>query len=175
VEFDLGHFLIREWRRGDEESLVRHANNPNVVRTLRDRFPHPYTRADADSWIAHASAENPVTNFALIVDGQAVGGIGFIRQDDVARRSVELGYWLGEPYWGRGIVTDAVRAISEFIFANFDVCRIYAIVFESNPASVRVLEKAGFVCEGRQRRAVTKNGETLDSLMYARVKEQDEL
>ena len=175
MEFDLGHFLIREWRRGDEESLVRHANNPKVVRTLRDRFPHPYTRADADLWIAHASAEDPITNFALVVDGQAVGGIGFMRQDDVSRRSVEIGYWLGEAYWGRGIATAAVCALSDYIFASFDVCRIYASVFDTNGASIRVLEKAGFVCEGRQRRAVTKNGETLDSLMYARVKEQDEV
>lgn len=169
MEIDLVHFLIREWRRGDEEPLVRHANNPRIARNLRDRFPHPYTRADADWWIAHASAERPTTNFAIVVAGEAVGGIGFVRQDDVARRSVEIGYWLGEPYWGRGIATDALRAMSEHIFTNFDVCRIYATAFESNPASIRVLEKAGFACEGRMRKAVTKNGHTLDAVLYARV------
>jgi [ribosomal protein S5]-alanine N-acetyltransferase len=172
VEIDLGRFLIREWRRGDEEALVRHANNPNVARNMRDRFPHPYTSADAQWWIAHAIAQSPSTDFAIVVDGEAAGGIGFIRQEDVARRSVEIGYWLGEAYWGRGIATDAVRALSEHIFANFDICRIYSTVFELNPASIRVLEKAGYAYEGRQRKAVTKNGETLDALMYALIKDE---
>ena len=171
VEIDLRHFLIREWRRGDEGSLVRHANNPNVSRNMRDRFPHPYTRADADWWIGHASAQMPPTNFAIVVDGEAAGGIGFILQEDVSRRSAEIGYWLGEAYWGRGIATDAVRAMTDHIFANFDVCRIYATVFESNPASSRVLDNAGFVLEGRLRKAVTKSGETIDALMYAVLRE----
>ena len=171
MEIDLEHFLIREWRRGDEESLVRHANNPNVARNLRDRFPHPYTSDDAHWWIAHVSGQSPPTSFAIVVDGEAAGGIGFIVQEDVARRSVEIGYWLGETYWGRGIATAAVRAISERVFATLDVCRIYATVFESNPASWRVLEKAGFVFEGRLRKAVTKSGDTIDALMYALVNE----
>ena len=128
MEIDLGRFLVREWRRGDEDALVRHANNPNVARNMRDRFPHPYTSADAQWWIAHASAQSPSTDFAIVVDGEAAGGIGFILQEDVARRSVEIGYWLGEAYWGRGIATDAVRALSEHIFANFDICRIYSTV-----------------------------------------------
>jgi ribosomal-protein-alanine N-acetyltransferase len=170
VEIDLGRFLIREWRRGDEDSLVRHANNPNVSRNMRDRFPHPYTRADADWWIAHAGAQSPQTDFAIVVDGEAAGGIGFILQEDVSRRSAEIGYWLGEAYWGRGIATYAVRAVSEHIFATFDICRVYATVFESNPASARVLEKAGFVLEGRLRKAVTKSGDTIDALMYAAVR-----
>ena len=169
MEIDLGHFLIREWRPGDEESLVRHAHNPNVSRNMRDRFPHPYTRADADWWIARAGGQAPQTDFAIVVEGEAAGGIGFILQEDVSRRSAEIGYWLGDAYWGRGIATDAVRAVSGHIFANFDVCRIYATVFESNPASRRVLEKARYTYEGRLRRAVTKNGETLDALMYALI------
>jgi RimJ/RimL family protein N-acetyltransferase len=171
VEILLGHLLLREWRRGDEAWLVRHANNPKVAQNLRDRFPHPYTLDDANRWIAHASAEDPVTNFAIVADGEAVGGIGVLRQQDVDRRSVEIGYWLGEAYWGRGFATDAVCAVTEYAFANFDICRIYATVFESNPASVRVLEKAGYTCEGRLRNAVTKDGRTMDSLLYALVKE----
>lgn len=139
---------------------------------MRDRFPHPYTRSDADWWIAHASAQMPPTDFAIVVNGDAAGGIGFILHEDVARRSVEIGYWLGEAYWGRGIATGAVRAVSDHIFATFDVCRIYATVFASNPASVRVLEKAGYAYEGRQRKAVTKNRETLDALMYALIKDE---
>ena len=171
MELDLGSFVIREWRRGDEESLVRHANNPNVARNLRDRFPHPYTLEDAKTWMAHAVAEDPVTNFAIAVSGEAVGGIGFERQQDISCRSLELGYWLGEAYWGRGIVTEAVRALSQHMFAHFDVCRIYATVFEENPASVRVLEKAEFTCEGRLRKAATKGGHTFDLLLYALVNE----
>jgi [ribosomal protein S5]-alanine N-acetyltransferase len=171
VEIDLGHSLIREWRRGDEEALARHANNPNVSRNMRDRFPHPYSRADAAWWIARAGAQSPQTDFAIVVEGEAAGGIGFILQEDVSRRSVEIGYWLGEAFWGRGIATDAVRAMTDHIFANFDVCRIYATVFESNPASSRVLDKAGFILEGRLRKAVTKSGETIDALMYAMLKE----
>jgi RimJ/RimL family protein N-acetyltransferase len=171
MEIHVGPFLLREWRHGDGEALVRHANNPKISRNLRDRFPYPYTIDDANWWIAHASAQSPPTNFAIVVDGEAAGGIGFIPQEDISRRSVEIGYWLGEAYWGRGITTEAVRALSGHIFATFDICRIYATVFESNPASWRVLEKAGFVYEGRLRKAVTKSGKTIDARMYAVVKE----
>ena len=171
MEIDLGHFVIREWRHGDEESLVRHANNPNVSRTLREIFPYPYTMDDATRWIACASAKSQTTDFAIVVDGEAAGGIGFVLPGDVGRRSAEIGYWLGEACWGQGIMTDALRAISDYIFSNFDVCRISSIVFESNPASARVLEKAGYSCEGRQRKAVTKNGVTMDALMYSLIRE----
>ncbi len=172
MEINLGHFLIRDWRHGDEESLVRHANNPKIWRNVRDRFPHPYTLDDAMWWIDHANGEDPMTSFAIVVDGEAVGGIGFFRQEDIFRRSVEIGYWLGEAFWGRGIVTTAVRAMSDYIFANFDVCRIYAGVFEWNPASMRVLEKAGYICEGRMRKAATKDGQTIDEFVYALIKEE---
>src|SRR5437868_1751743 len=172
MEIDLGHFLIRDWRHGDEETLARHANNPKIWRNVRDRFPHPYTLDDAKWWIEHASSENPMTSFAIVVDGEAAGGIGFFLQEDIFRRSVEIGYWLGEAFWGRGIVTDAVRAMSEYIFANFDVCRIYAGVFEWNPGSMRVLEKAGYVLEGRMRKAATKDGQTIDEFIYALVREE---
>lgn len=171
MEIDRGRYLIRNFRPGDEDALVRHANNPKIWRNVRDRFPHPYTRADAEWWIAHTSSENPEASFAIVVDGEAVGAIGFIPQEDVFRRSVEMGYWLGEEYWGKGIVTDAVRALSDYIFANLDVCRIYATVFEWNPGSRRVLEKAGFQFEGRLRKAVTKDGQTIDEFMYALVRE----
>ena len=174
MEIDLGHFLIRDWRRGDEESLARHANNPKIWRNVRDRFPHPYTLDDAKAWIERASTDRPMTSFAIVVDGEAVGGVGFFLQEDIFRRSVEIGYWLGEAFWGRGIVTDAVRAMSEYIFANFDVCRIYAGVFEWNPASMRVLEKAGYVFEARMRKAATKEGQTIDEFIYALVKEESD-
>jgi len=172
MEIDLGHFLIRDWRHGDEDGLVRHANNPKIWRNVRDRFPYPYTLDDATWWINHANSEVPMTSFAIVVDGEAAGGIGFMMQEDIFRRSVEIGYWLGEAFWGRGIVTNAVRAMSEYIFANFDICRIYAGVFEWNLASMRVLEKAGFALEGRMRKAATKDGQTIDEFIYALVREE---
>ena len=172
MEIRIRDFLIREWRRGDEASRVRHANNPNVSRNLREIFPYPYTADEATRWITHASSKTPTTDFAIVVDGEAAGGIGFVQRGDVERRSVDIGYWLGEAHWGKGIMTDVVRAVGDHIFANFDVCRIQTIVFESNPASIRVLEKAGYSYEGRQRKAVTKSGVTMDALMYALVTEK---
>ncbi len=171
MELRLKSCIIRPWRAGDEESLVRHANNYKIWRNVRDRFPHPYTMDDARAWIDFASAEKPMTNFAIVVDGAAVGGIGLILQSDILQRSAEIGYWLGEELWGRGIVSEAVRALSEWAFANFDLCRIFAGVLEWNPASMRVLEKAGFQFEARLRKAVTKEGVTMDDFIYAIVRE----
>ena len=105
MELDLGSFIIREWRRGDEPSLARNANNRKVWINLRDAFPHPYTMEDARRWVEKAGSEYPSTSFAIVVDKEAVGGIGIVLQPDVFRRSAEIGYWLGEEYWGRGIVT----------------------------------------------------------------------
>jgi RimJ/RimL family protein N-acetyltransferase len=170
MEITLERCTLRSWRRGDELSLVRYANNRNVWRNLRDRFPHPYTAADADAWLAHVSAQAPVASFAIVVDGEAVGGIGLEPGTDVHRRSAEIGYWLGEPFWGRGIATEALRAVTEYAFRTFDICRLEAAVFEWNPASARVLEKAGYTLEGRARLAVTKDGRTGDRLLYALVR-----
>lgn len=138
---------------------------------LRDRFPYPYTDRDARNWLECVVGHQPETNFAISVAGEAVGGIGFILQPDVARRSAEIGYWLGEKFWGRGIVTEAVIAVTDHAFANHDLCRVYAHVFEWNRASARVLEKAGYQFEGRMRKSVTKDGQTIDQLMYAVIRE----
>jgi RimJ/RimL family protein N-acetyltransferase len=162
---------IRSWEQGDLASLVRHADNRNVWRNLRDRFPHPYTEDDGRAWLQAALSQDPETHFAIEIGGEAVGGIGIVLGVDVARRSAEIGYWLGEPFWGRGIMSEAVRTFTDWAFAQFDVVRIQADVFAWNPASTRVLEKAGFVLEGRLRNAVTKNGETIDQLVYARLRE----
>ena len=170
MELDLGSFIIREWRRGDEPSLARNANNRKVWINLRDAFPHPYTMEDARRWVEKAGSEYPLTSFAIVVDKEAVGGIGIVLQPDVFRRSAEIGYWLGEEYWGRGIVTEALRALTDYAFANFDLCRIYAGVFESNPASMRVLEKAGYEFEARMKKAVTKDGKTMDDFIYAIIR-----
>jgi ribosomal-protein-alanine N-acetyltransferase len=161
---------LRAWQPGDEESLVHHANNKKVWINLRDSFPHPYTASDALSWIQKASAETPQRNFAIVVHGKAVGAIGFILKEDVYRRSAEIGFWLGEEFWGQGIVTEALSAVTEYAFANFDFCRLYACVFEWNPASMRVLEKAGYNLEARLKKAVTKEGKTIDEFLYAIVR-----
>lgn len=163
--------VLRPWQPSDIEALVRQANNRNIWRNLRDRFPHPYTRAAAEDWIRY-SAENPQElSFAIEVAGEAVGGIGLILGQDVGHRSAEIGYWLSEQYWGRGIVTEAVRALTEHAFASFDLCRIWANVFAWNPGSMRVLEKAGFVREGLLRKAATKEGQTIDVVLYALVRD----
>ncbi len=146
---------------------MRHANNRKVWMNLRDRFPHPYTLADAKCWLRLVSQMTPETQFAISVGGAAVGGVGISLLDDVQRRSGEIGYRLGEELWGQGIATAAVRAITDYAFSAYDVCRIQAAVFEWNPASMRVLEKAGYALEGRLRRSVTKDGKTIDQFLYA--------
>jgi RimJ/RimL family protein N-acetyltransferase len=171
LELVLTHAVIRSWHLRDIPSLVRHANNRRVWRNLRDRFPHPYTASDGDRWIRQATQAVPQTHFAIAIGDQAVGGIGLDLQVDVFRRSAEIGIWLGEAHWGRGIATEAVRALTDFAFTNFDVCRVYAGVFEWNPASMRVLEKAGYSVEGRLRKSVTKDGQTIDRMLYAIVRE----
>ncbi|MBI3003618.1 MAG: GNAT family N-acetyltransferase [candidate division NC10 bacterium] len=172
MELVLTRCTIRSWRPEDTAALVRYANNRGVWRNLRDRFPHPYTVRDAETWIRHASGAVPETHFAIVVGEEAVGAIGLELQTDVFRRSAEIGFWLAEPFWGRGITTEAVRAMTDFAFATFDLCRVFAGVFEWNPASMRVLEKAGYTREGRLRKSVTKDGQTMDQMLYAVVREE---
>jgi len=166
---------VRSWEWRDREAIVRYANNRNVSINLRDRFPYPYTDRDARNWLDAVVGLEPETNFAIDVAGEAVGGIGYTMQYDVDRRSAEIGYWLGEEFWGRGIATEAVIVVTSHAFANHDLCRVFAHVFDWNPASARVLEKAGYAFEGRMRKSVTKEGQTIDQLMYAMIREETPL
>ena len=161
---------FRTWRTRDVDALVEHANNRNIWINLKDRFPHPYSREDAESWIGmnHLMLGAP-TNFAIDLDGAAIGAVGVELLDDVNHRTAVIGYWVAEPFWGRGIATAAVTFISDYAGRNFPVSRLQASVFEWNPASARVLEKCGFELEARLRRAVTKDGRVGDLLIYARV------
>lgn len=165
-------FSLRPFRSSDAPSFSKHANNRNVSKNLRDAFPFPYRLEDAHGFIEKFSAEQPRGLVRCIeVEGEAVGGIGVHPLDDVYRRSAELGYWLGEPFWGRGIATAAVRAISEAAFVkDRELVRIQASVFGWNPSSARVLEKAGFAREGVLRQSVFKDGVLADSYLYARVR-----
>jgi RimJ/RimL family protein N-acetyltransferase len=172
MEIRLERSTLRGWRWEDKPSLIAHADNPNVSRSLRDRFPCPYTEADADRWLELA-VPAPANNLAIEVNGAAAGGIGIEPGSDIYRRSAEIGFWLGETYWGRGIMSEALRAASDYAFEHFDLCRLFAGAFESNPASARVLEKAGFTLEGRLRQAVTKGNRTLDLLLFARLRNEE--
>ena len=170
MRLDCGLCIVRDWRTDDKASLVRVANNRAVWRNLTHRFPHPYTEADADFWFAHLGKMTQRTHWAIEVEGQIVGGIGVELGEGVHAKSGHFGYWLGEPYWGRGIMTAAVRGTSAYVFDNFDLVRLEAPVFEWNRASMRVLEKCGFVREGVLRRSVFKDGQLIDAVLYAHVR-----
>ena len=170
TEIILEKSLLRCWEAGDEQSLMENANNLNVSKNLKDTFPYPYTLNDAHDWITFNLLKKHVTNFAIVVDGRAVGGIGLHEKEDIFRKNMEIGYWLGEEYWGRGIITEAVIAVTNYGFNAFDIERIYASVFKSNPASMRVLEKAGFVQEAILKKGVYKHGKVIDDYIYAKYR-----
>jgi len=170
MEIPLERCTLRPWRRGDEETLVRGANNRKVWLNLRDAFPHPYTLADAFAWIDRCMEQVPPRGLAIEVGGEACGSIGVFPFEDVHRRSAEIGYWLAEPHWNRGIATEAVAAMTEHAFRELDIVRIQAAVFEWNPASMRVLEKCGYEREGWLRQSVWKDGQLIDSALYAKLR-----
>jgi len=166
----LGEYVVRSLVRGDAVSLARHANNPLVARSLRDRFPSPYSLEDAKAFIRGIAASHPHLAYAVANEKGAFGVIGFIPGQDVYHRSAEVGFWIGEDFWNQGIMSAAVDAFAEFLFENFDFNRLYSGIFSSNPASARVLEKAGFRREGTLRAHIYKNGEVLDEWLYARTR-----
>ena len=160
---------VRSWRTSDAESLLRHANNRNIWLNLRDAFPYPYTKHDARAYIRSVRDRTPETTFAIAVDEEAVGSIGFVLRTDVERVSAEIGYWLAEPFWGRGIATEALAALTQYAIVAHGLTRIYALPFAWNLASCRVLEKAGYVLEARLRRSAIKDGEITDQMQYAYI------
>jgi len=167
MQLEFAGGAIREWRATDAPSLARYANNAAVARQLRDAFPHPYRLRDAARFIAYAGSTRPPSAFAIAVDGTAVGGIGISRLTDIERVSAEIGYWLGEPFWGRGLMTAAVGALTGWAFETLPVHRIFAVPFAANTGSCRVLEKAGYRIEGRMRRSAVKDGVVQDQVLYA--------
>lgn len=154
----------------DADALVRHGNNANIAKHLRDRFPHPYTRAEARSFLSSAAGRSgDQGSLAIEVGGEAVGAIGFSPGIDVERFSAEIGYWLSEAYWGRGIATDALRLVTDELFARRMLLRLFALPFADNPASARVLEKVGYRREALLRSSGVKYGQVKDQLLYALV------
>ena len=165
---------LRSWKISDKERLADLINNPKILNNLRDGLPSPYTPADAEEYIrAMLSADRTgVFAFAIAVEDQVIGSIGVFRRDNIHSRTAEMGYYIGEPYWGKGFATSAVRQTCQYIFSNTDIIRIFAEPFAYNTASCRVLEKAGFQLEGTLRCNAVKNGAVLDMKMYALVKEK---
>lgn len=167
-------FKLRAWKTEDAKSLAQAANNPNIAKNLRNAFPNPYTLEDA-IWFINDSitnAERKQINYAIVVDGQAVGGIGISVKDDVYEKSAELGYWLAEDFWRKGIMSRAVQTICKEAFGIFDIVRIFAEPFADNEGSRGVLEKAGFTYEGTMRNGVFKNGEIHSYCMYSILREE---
>jgi len=167
MKLALARCEVRSWRHDDLASLVRHADNRRIWLNLRDRFPHPYTTRDGRHFLRMATAQRPETLFAIAVAGEAVGGIGFQMMSDVERVSAEIGYWLGEAFWSRGIVTDALIGVTRYAIETHGFTRMFALPFASNQASCRVLEKAGYVLEAHLRRSAIKDGRILDQMQYA--------
>ena len=163
--------IVRPWRAGDADALAAHANNPNVARQLRDRFPHPYTRRAAAEFLQRVTINAPPADFAIEIDGRAAGGIGFVRGGDIERYAAEIGYWLGEAFWGRGVASEAVALVTAHAFDEWRLLRMFALPFADNLASRRVLEKGGYTCEGILRASCVKFGEPRDQALYARVNE----
>lgn len=170
AELDAGACRLRRWRPSDHDALLRHADNRNIARNLRDLFPYPYTSEAAQGWLSDPLHEAALpTAFAIDVGGEAVGGIGLVPGRDVERFSAEVGYWLGEAVWGRGHATAALRAVTEYGFSSLGLHRIFALPFSHNAASIRVLEKAGYVFEARLSDSAFKDGAFVDQDLWVTI------
>lgn len=160
-------FTLRPWNINDLESLVRYANNPLIAKNMTDGFPHPYKEENGKAFIEFATKDNPIHIFAIDVNGEAIGGIGVHPQNDIHKKNAELGYWLAEPFWGKGIASKAVLQLLDFAFKTYDIERVFARPFGTNIGSQKVLEKCGFILEARFEKTLFKNGEFLDELVYS--------
>ena len=170
VSFSLS---LRPFREGDQADLVRHANNANVAKHLRERFPQPYTRQAAEEWVAACKVQSPALNLAITADDRVIGSIGLLPGSDSSRASAEVGYWIGEEFWGRGIATQALQEIVAYGFRTLsELNRIFAYVDEGHSASLRVLEKNGFRREGHLLGATLKRGELRNLFLYAITRQE---
>ena len=163
---------LRRLRHEDADSLVRHGDNPNVALNLQDRFPSPYTREDAYRFIEYAKSATLESIFGIEVKGEVSGVGSLLFKEDVFSVSAELGYWLSEAHWGKGIMTEVVKSLTRHAFQHLHKERVYANVYDYNPASRRVLEKAGFTLEGRARNAARKNDRLMDVWTYGTIRKE---
>ena len=165
---------IKKWELSDAKDLAAALSNKKVQDNLRDGLPYPYTEQDGKEFISAmlSADENETFAFAITVDNMVIGSIGIFRQGNIHRQTAELGYYIAEEYWGKGIMTEAVKQICEYVFANSDIIRIYAEPFAYNVASCRVLEKVGFQYEGTLRSNAVKNSKVIDMKMYSLLKEE---
>ena len=159
---------IRPWKPEDANSLAAICNNKKIWLNVRDAFPHPYTVGNAVEWISFTHTQWPIRNMAVTYNDDVAGSIGVVSKEDVYRKNIEIGYFLGEIFWGKGIATTAVGLLLEYIKSNFDVIRIYAEVFGHNVASMKVLEKNGFHLEGIRKKAVIKNNVIMDDYVWVK-------
>ena len=165
----MSHVILRPWDDGDAHQLAAIGNNRKIWLNLRDRFPHPYTLMDAMQWIHQQKTQHPVLNFCIEYNGMVAGSIGAFPKEDVSRRTVELGYFIGEPFWGLGIATKAIGLMMAYIEKNFDAVRVYAEVFEHNKPSMAALRKNDFHLEGIRRRSVFKDGKIMDDYVWVKL------
>lgn len=163
-------FVLRPWRRDDLDSLVVHANDPEVTRATADRFPHPYTHEDGERFLSGDVVDFDEPVFAIAIDGRACGGIGAHPGRAERAHVAEFGYWLGRTHWGRGVMTRVVGVYAPWVMRELSLHRLQAGVYDINPASVRVLQKCGFDEEGVQRCAVIKHGRVHDLRMFAKTR-----
>ncbi len=163
---------IRKWKLSDAAALAVAVSNKKILDNLRDGLPYPYTEQDGENYISEmlSANEDETFAFAITADNKVIGSIGVFRQENIHRRTAELGYYISEEYWGKGIMTEAVKQICEYVFSKSDIIRIYAEPFAYNIASCRVLEKAGFQYEGTLRNNAVKNGKVIDMKMYSILK-----
>ena len=161
-------FELRSWQMSDLPSLVRHANEAEIAANMTDTFPHPYTIATGEAFLQRVSVDRPARVLAIVIDGEAVGSIGIFPQQDIFRQNAELGYWLSHEFWGKGIMSEAVKQITRYGFETFpELQRIFARPFGSNAASRKVLENAGFQLEAELKGTIIKNGRIEDEMIYA--------
>jgi ribosomal-protein-alanine N-acetyltransferase len=170
MELQCGVCVLRPWRESDAAAITPHANDRDVWLNLRDRFPHPYRTTDAIAYIRSVASQAPPLSFVIVVADDPAGAIGLRLGEDIERCSAEIGYWLGRTYWGRGIMTAAVRTVTKYAFDSLGLLRVFALPFTENAASIRVLEKAGYVREGRLRSSAIKAGRVRDQYLYAAVR-----
>ena len=170
MHLELPTCSIRPWEMADAESLQKNANHRGVSIHLRDRFPFPYGIEQARAFLEWITKQPQPTVWAIDVAKEAVGAIGIELHSDVERVSAEIGYWLGPEYWNRGIATDALKAVTVAVFKQFEITRLYAVPFADHAASIRVLEKAGYVKEGHLRQSAIKNGLIRDQALFASYK-----